>query len=120
MFILRTLFFSRYRLLLFIFTVVLLLTSLAMLAPEQLPVIAYKLAVVLLPAITGYLFDLAVNHFSQPSGMLENDWVKNPNADEPGQADYPIVRGYKRVFSAASLRQAIIIAAFVIGFALGL
>lgn len=112
--------FARSRLLLFILAALLLLVALAVLAPQQLPVIVYKLSVVLLPAVLGYLFDLAVNHFSQPSGFLEYDWVKNPNADQQGQADYPIVRGYKRVFSAASLRQAIIIAAFVIAFALGL
>ena len=104
----------------FILAALLLALLVLCMAPQQAAVLLYKLAIVYIAAISGYIFDLAVCHFAQASGYLEDDWVKHPNADRPGEADYPVVAGYIHAFVGAQYRQAIIIAAFVVGVSLGL
>lgn len=97
-----------------------LLVELVWFAPVQVPVIGYKLALVTVAAILGVFFDSAVFPFANPASYLEDDWQKHPDANNFCDADYPIVSGYKKVFVGASLRRAMIIAAFVLAVSLGL
>lgn len=69
-------------------------------APQQLPVTLYKLSLISIAAVVGYWIDRSLFPYARPDVFL-ND----------GPADV--------AFSAAQLRRAIIVAACVIGVALG-
>lgn len=111
----------RYLLAAFILCGVVLLIGLLTESPVQGPVVAYKLALVMVAAIAGMVFDFLAFPYALPSGYLDRDWRKNPDATgADGKPDFPIAIGYFRPFCAALLRRAVIIAAFVLAVALGL
>jgi hypothetical protein len=89
-------------------------------SPAQSPVVLYKLALVVIAAILAVFCDVAVFPFARPDSYLALDWRNDPDADRPGEADYPIADGYEGAFCAACLRRALIIAAFVLAVSLGL
>jgi hypothetical protein len=88
--------------------------------PQDGPVILYKLALPVVAAIIGLFFDFAAFPFARPDSYLVDYWKKNPEADNPGDADYPIAEGYTSAFNTACIRRAIVIAAFVLAMSLGL
>lgn len=96
-----------------------LLVVLAIISPVQLPVLAYKAAQIALAAVLGYWLDRALFPYARPDGYLDRDWRLGTTAPE-GDADFPIVPDYQTPFCIAMLRRAIVIAAVVIGVALGL
>lgn len=105
----------------FILCGIALLAALLFFSPVQGPVIAYKLALAVVAAIVGMAFDFLAFPYSLPSGYLDRDWRRNPDATgADGKPDFPISTGYFRPFCAALLRRAFIIAAFVLAVALGL
>ncbi len=111
----------RYLLAAFIVSGLVLLAGLVFLSPYQGPVVAYKLALVMVAAIAGMAFDFLAFPYALPSSYLDKDWRENPEATgDDGQPDFPIATGYFRPFCAAMLRRACIIAAFVLAVALGL
>lgn len=96
-----------------------LLIALALLAPVQIPVALYKITLISLAAVIGYWIDRAIAPYSRPDSYLHRDW--RFGTDEPlGGVDYPVVDGYKMIFASAMLRRAVIVAAVVLGVALGL
>lgn len=97
-----------------------LLAGILIFSPVQAPVVVYKLALVTVAAILAVFFDFAAFPFAAPSSYLDHDWRTHPDADNPCNADYPVAKGYQRVFAAAMLRRGLIIAAFVVAVALGL
>lgn len=111
----------RYLLALFIVCGLVLLAGLLFVSPVQGPVVAYKLALVVVAAIVGMIFDFLAFPYALPSSYLDKDWRTEPDATgEDGKPDFPIAIGYFRPFCAALLRRAVIIAAFVVAVALGL
>ena len=111
----------RYLLALFILCGIILLAGLLFFSPVQGPVVAYKLALVVVAAIAGMAFDFLAFPYALPSGYLDRDWRKNPEAaGAPGKPDFPFATGYPGRFCAALTRRALIIAAFVLAVALGL
>lgn len=97
----------------------LLLFAMAMLSPAQLPVALYKAALIALAAVLGYWLDRALFPYARPDGYLERDWRRG--TDEPeNEVDFPIVMAYARIYCAAMLRRAIVVAAVVVGVAVGL
>ena len=111
----------RYLLVLFILCGVALLAALLFFSPVQGPVVAYKLALVMVAAIAGMTFDFLAFPYALPSSYLDKDWREDPEATgEDGQPDFPIASGYFHPFCASMLRRACIIAAFVLAVALGL
>ena len=109
----------RYLLALFILCGVILLAGLLFFSPVQGPVVAYKLALVMVAAIAGMAFDFLAFPYALPSGYLDRDWRKNPDATgADGKPD--VANGYHGPFCAALTRRALIIAAFVLAVALGL
>lgn len=105
----------------FILCGVALLAALLFFSPVQGPVIAYKLALVVIAAIAGMAFDFLAFPYALPSGYLDRDWRKNPDATgADGKPDFPVANGYHGPFCAALTRRALIIAAFVLVVALGL
>ena len=89
-------------------------------APAQLPVAAYKLALVLVAGLAGHLFDCVVFPYAVPSSYLYEDWRAAPEEDREGDADFPVACGCERLFMAATFRKAAIVAVFVLGVCLGL
>ena len=111
----------RYLLALFILCGVALLIGLLCVSPVQGPVVAYKLALVVVAAIAGMAFDFLAFPYALPSGYLDRDWRENPDATgTDGKPDFPIANAYHGPFCAALTRRAVIIAAFVLAVALGL
>lgn len=89
-------------------------------SPENGAVTLYKLGLAVLAALVGVFFDFALFPFATPRSYLEVDWIHDPDADYEGSADYPLAEGYEGVFNVASIRRAVIVAAFVLGVSLGL
>lgn len=97
----------------------LLLAGIALMSPTQIPIVLYKLALISLSASVGYWIDRALFPYSRPDSYLQRDWRRG--SDEPeNEVDFPIVGPYHRVFAASLIRRAIVVAAVVIGVALGL
>ena len=87
--------------------------------PTQFEVALYKLALIVIAAVIGYWLDRTAFPYARPDGYLKDFWQKGTK--EPlDAADYEVVQGYQKIFAAAMLRRALIMAAVVIGFALGL
>lgn len=111
----------RWLLAFFILCGVALLCALIFLSPVQGPVVAYKLALVVIAGLVGMVFDFLAFPYALPSGYLDRDWRKDPTASgDDGEPDYPIASGYLSPFCVSLIRRALIIAAFVIAVALGL
>jgi len=95
-----------------------LAAAIAATAPQQLPVSLYKLSLITSAAWVAYWIDRSLFPYARPDSYLERDW--RHGTDEPeGDADYRLVAGYVIPFAVAMLRRAIIIAAAMIGVALG-
>ena len=60
---------------------VLILAFLAVISPQQLPVIAYKAGLVSFAACIGVWIDRAIFPYARPSGYLKKDWLRDPDAD---------------------------------------
>lgn len=97
-----------------------LVALLALLAPQQVPVAAYKLCLLLLAGLAGYGLDRALFPYAEPSSYLLRDWRAEPRADVPFGADYPVVPEYRTVFMTATLRQALVICVAMLAVGLGL
>ena len=52
--------------------------ALLLISPAQVPVVLYKLALVMLAAILGMFFDVAVFPFATPDSYLDDDWKRAP------------------------------------------
>jgi len=97
----------------------LLLGVIALVSPQQVPVALYKLSLISLAAVVGYWLDRSLFPYARPDGYLKVDW-RCVEGRCSRDADYQVVGGYQRVFALAMLRRSIIVAAVVIGVALGL
>ena len=96
-----------------------LLVLVALLSPQQIPIAVYKLSLIALAAVVGYWVDRMIFPYARPDGYLDIDW--RHGTDEPiNQVDFKVVNGYHTIFAAAMLRRAIVVAAVVLGVALGL
>lgn len=97
-----------------------LMTSLALLAvialvsPQQLPVVIYKLSLITLAAVLGYWLDRSLFPKSRPGQYLYH----KPELMDEGV--FPVRNNCQLVFAAAILRRAIIVAAVCLAVATGL
>ena len=100
---------------------VLILAFLAVISPQQLPVIAYKAGLVSFAACLGVWIDRAVFPYARPSGYLKTDWLRNPDADGgDDEVDFEICTGYLRAFVVATIRRGIMVGMVILGMCLGL
>jgi hypothetical protein len=113
-----------------------LFAIITLLSPQQLPVVAYKLALVLLSAVVGYHLDRALFPYSSPGGYLCTDWKKDgknfyqikykkdgrlyDKSNANYLAEYPVLEPYRMIFSVVMIRRALIIFAVILGVTLGL
>lgn len=97
-----------------------LVVVLGVLSPQQLPVVLYKGALVLLAAVLGLGVSVVFSPYARLTSYLVEDWRKNPDADGGSDVDYPIVEGYAGVFAAALVYRAVVVGAVVLAFCLGL
>jgi fatty acid desaturase len=88
-----------------IYALVLLLTV-AWIAPQQVPVIVYKLNLILLASVTGYWLDRWAFPYARPDRFLT--------------ADGEVKVNHKRVFGASLVRRAIIMGAAMLAVGMGL
>lgn len=86
-----------------------LLAVLAMLNPQQLPVVLYKLSLVSLGAVLGYWIDRSLFPYARPHCFL---FPHEPNSCGPEQINTAI--------SLLMLRRAVVIFAVILGLTLGL
>ena len=127
---------SQVRLLKWYLVAITLLAIITLISPQQLPVVAYKLALVLLSAVIGYHLDRALFPYASPGGYLYNDWKKfgpdfytqkyiesqeQPDAiDSKMRAEYPVLDDYRNLFAFVLIRRALIVSAVILGVTLGL
>ncbi|MBI0114225.1 MULTISPECIES: putative holin [unclassified Gilliamella] len=116
-----------------------LFAIITLLSPQQLPVVAYKLSLVLLSAVVGYHLDRALFPYASPGGYLYNDWKEfgpdfytkqyieslenneQPEAmDSKMCAEYPVLDEYRTLFAVVLIRRALIVSAVILGVTLGL
>lgn len=98
-----------------------LLLGLFFVSPQQVPVALYKLTLITIAAVLGYHLDRALFPYARPDIYLRNnDWKSCLRNAPEYKEHYELVDGYALVFAMAMLRRAIIVAAVVIGVALGL
>lgn len=91
-----------------------LAVAILLLAPYQLPVTLYKLSLITTGAWLGYWLDRALFPYARPGCFVS--WYSSPGG--PGVV-LNLSDAQARAFSAAMLRRALIIAAVVVGVALG-
>lgn len=94
-----------------------LAVAVAILAPQQLPVIVYKLALVVLAGVAGYILDRALFPYGRPH--LFNPWTKASRCwKEPCEKGWP---GKTPVIYAAMMaRRTAIVAAAMLAVGMGL
>ncbi|AKO45694.1 putative holin [[Haemophilus] ducreyi] len=113
------------RLLSWVVSSLVLLIVIALVSPQQLPVVLYKLALVCMAAIIGYHLDRALFPYSSPGGYLAINWKAyfkhqhTKNADQ-AKPEYPVHKGYELIFALVVLRRALIVGAVILGVTLGL
>lgn len=96
------------------------LIFIALISPQQVPVIIYKVCLLLLAGIVGYWLDRLVAPYARPEGYLSSDWQEHDDIWPDNKADYTVVAEYKSVFAAALIRRAIIIGCAMLAVGLGL
>lgn len=96
-----------------------LLVCIALVSPQQLPVVLYKAALITLAGVLGYWLDRAFFPYARPDSYLSKDW-RLGTLEPEGDADYPIALGYHESFRTAQLRRAIVVGAVVLAAAVGL
>lgn len=125
---------SQVRLLKWYVVAIFLLSVITLLSPQQLPVVMYKLALVLLSAVIGYHLDRALFPYASPGSYLYQDWrsqgknyytklyVKEGEDEIPTKyaAEYPVLDEYRTLFAVVLIRRALIVSAVILGITLGL
>jgi len=97
-----------------------LLALTVILSPQQGPVAAYKLALVLTAGYAGYWLDRWAFPYARPdSYLLVGDW-RNTVRGQSGGADIPIAAKDAIPFAAAMLRRAVVMGACMLAVGLGL
>lgn len=125
---------SQVRLLKWYLAAIVLLAVIVLLAPQQLPIVVYKLSLVLLSAVVGYHLDRAIFPYASPGGYLYQDWkmhgkdyytklyVQDGQDEIPTKyaCEYPVLEPYRIIFAVVLIRRALIILAVILGVTLGL
>jgi len=99
---------------------VLLVAALALISPAQLPVMLYKLALVLLAGFAGYWLDRWIFPYARPDGYLVSEWREHDDDYPDDEADYAVVPGYEHIYAAALLRRALVVLGAMLAMGLGL
>ncbi len=107
---------------------IILFSIITLFSPQQLPVVIYKLSLVLLSAVIGYHLDRALFPYASPGSYLLFNWKNGPykrgygevNGGENYDVAYPVINNYQNIFSVVLIRRAIIVSAVILGVTLGL
>ncbi|MFP1724057.1 putative holin [Lonsdalea quercina] len=95
-------------------TAVLLLVLIALVSPQQLPVVVYKISLITLAAVLGYWLDRSLFPKASLGQYLEHD------PEQMAHGHYPVRAGCELIFAAVQLRRAMIVAAVCVSVATGL
>ncbi|OSN03190.1 hypothetical protein AU512_15445 [Lonsdalea iberica] len=95
-------------------TAVLLLGLIALVSPQQLSVVIYKISLITLAAVLGYWLDRSLFPKASLGQYLEHD------PEQMARGHYPVRAGCELIFAAVLLRRAIIVAAVCLSVATGL
>lgn len=96
------------------------LAGLWLISPQQLPVVLYKVSLVLLAGVAGYWLDRWIFPYARPDGYLKEEWRGHGTFWPDNEADFAITPGCELAFAAASLRRAAIVAGAMLAAGLGL
>jgi hypothetical protein len=98
----------------------LLLLVLVTLAPQQMPLVPYKLVLPMIGALDFLWLDHAIWPFAQPEGYLAQAYATATGNGPDGEPDYKIAEGYMLAFLVACLRQAVLVCIGALAVSLGL
>ena len=115
------------RLIVWAFVTLLLSFAVWWMAPQQLPVTAYKLSLVTLAGVIGYWLDRSLFPYARPdalmcSSMLDGDSEPGPTlvfGNETVDQELAVVRTESLVFGLAMLRRAVIVGCAMLAMGLG-
>ncbi|HDW3810933.1 TPA: putative holin [Klebsiella pneumoniae] len=95
-------------------TAIILFLVIALVSPQQVTVVIYKLSLITLAAVTGYWLDRSLFPKARPGQYLRHE--------QPLMEDgrYPVQTGCHMVFAIAMLRRAIVVSAVCLAVAMGL
>lgn len=96
----------------------LLLSAVAFIAPVKIPVLLFKLVLITIAGIVGYLLDCLIFPYARPDSYLAFPNWKDA-VPKVGDANCPVVSGYRLTFNAAMQRRAIIVGCAMLASALG-
>ena len=119
---------SDIRLLKWYLLAIILFLIIVALSPQQLTVVVYKLALVLLSAVIGYHLDRALFPYASPGSYLLFNWKNGPykrgygdvNGGENYDVAFPVINNYQNIFAVVLIRRAIIVSAVILSVTLGL
>lgn len=119
---------SQIRLLKWYLVSIILFAIITLFSPQQLPVVIYKLSLVLLSAVIGYHLDRALFPYASPGSYLLFNWKEGPykrgygevNKGENYDVAYPVINNYQIIFAVVLIRRALIVSAVILGVTLGL
>lgn len=98
-----------------LFTAIALMVVIALVSPQQIPVVIYKLSLISLAAVLGYWLDRSLFPDSSPGTLMTEGMPRSCNYEHPSALiDWYIV------LAASLIRRAIIVAAVCLSVAMGL
>lgn len=98
-----------------LFTALALIVIIALVSPQQIPVVIYKLSLISLAAVLGYWLDRSLFPDSSPGTLMTEGMPRDTAYEHPvALIDWYIV------LAAALIRRAIIVAAVCLSVAMGL
>lgn len=104
------------RLVVWLVVSVVLLAGIALISPQQLPVVLYKIALVTIAAVLGYWLDRTLFPYARPHELFGESELHEAFDTEPCTR----AKMYHLSANVASIRRALIVLACVLGLTLGL
>ena len=90
-----------------------------LLAPQQLPVSAYKISLIAIAGVMGYWLDRSLFPYARPDSFLGSETTSKSSSDTPLSFDDHPEPPNDWLFAVSMLRRAVIVAAAMIAVGLG-
>lgn len=107
------------RMLIVLLVALLLAALIVFIAPQQLPVLGFKLLMVFAAGVAGFWLDWYLFPYARPGQYLCKPWADGLNVFTFDDANHPVADGYSMVFALAMIRRAFIVGVAMLAVGLG-